>query len=131
MTTKELCIGNWVTDNNRMPMFVQAIYGDDTVYLDFDGNEADTWETDIEDVKPIEITDTFLHKNGFDNTHTPNIYHKDVEGWHVSFSPMGDGEYNMRFYWPGYYYSDARIKYVHEMQNAAMLITKKELEVKI
>ena len=86
MKTNELQIGDWVTDNNGMPMFVQAIYGDDTVYLDFDGNEADTWETDIEDVNPIPFTEQFLEKQGFERAWNSSYYGLRIEKFYICIS---------------------------------------------
>lgn len=37
-----------------IPMQVTAIFQDGTVYLDFEGNEGDVWESNIKDLKLVE-----------------------------------------------------------------------------
>lgn len=138
MTTNELCVGNWVTDENDMPMFVQAVYDDDTVYLDAEWNEADTWELDIKDVKPIPLTDKMLLKMGFKffkggeygnnyrlETHSDIIHiEKDYNRQH--FDLLG---YKKVASYPFRY--SLQVRYLHELQNAYRLITHNELEVKL
>ena len=63
MKISELCIGNYVMCG--IPMFVVGTYGDDTLYLDFDGNEGMIWEEGIDEIEPIRIKSNILLNNGF------------------------------------------------------------------
>ena len=137
MTTKEIQIGNWLTDGPKgFPMFVQAIYGDDTVYLDFEENEGDTWETDIKDICPIPITKELLLNSGFTNKSAPDIYtyKEKVNGWMIDLFQMDDGNHVLKFFKGGnkplkiYHYT---VTYIHELQNAVRLITKQDLKIEI
>ena len=138
MTTNELQIGDWVKEENGFPMFVQAIYGDDTVYLDFDGNEGDTWEVDIKDLRAIPISQELLIGLGF----------KSFKG--------GPGTWNMKLEIDDHlihieqltrqthaelhaiiknareqFHTHIKVTYLHELQNIVRLITSKELEVNL
>ena len=61
----DLCIGNWVYDGERtqFPMFVRAI-GEDYVYLDFEGNDGDLFESTPEELQGIPLTEDLLAKFG-------------------------------------------------------------------
>lgn len=43
----------------------QSLISQDTVYLDFEGNEADPWEVEVRDLLGIPVTEEILLKNGF------------------------------------------------------------------
>lgn len=62
----ELALGNFVYDGDRtkFPMYVETI-GEDYVYLNFDGNESDLWETTPEELQGIPLTGELLKKIGF------------------------------------------------------------------
>lgn len=62
----DLCIGNWVYDGERtqFPMFIRAI-GEDYVYLDFEGNEGDLWESTPQELQGIPLSEELLTKLGF------------------------------------------------------------------
>ena len=64
---RDLCIGNWVYDGERtqFPMWVQTI-GEDYVYLDFEGNEGDLWESKPEDLQGIPLTGELLTRVGLE-----------------------------------------------------------------
>ena len=69
MRVEELSIGNWVLDGEKsIPMYVTSIHRDGTVYLDFPGNNALDWETDVKDLVPIEVTEEMLLEWGFKNS---------------------------------------------------------------
>jgi len=64
MTIEELRIGMWVSERllyskNKtrysMPMQVEGIFKDGTVYLNFEGNEGDIFECNVKDL--VEIKD--------------------------------------------------------------------------
>ena len=73
MKTKDLRLGNYVTDNSGFTMYVVGIY-EDTVLLNFKGNEGDVWEVDEKDLKPIALDKEMLLKLGY------KIYVSD-NGW--------------------------------------------------
>ena len=66
INVKDLAIGNWVYDGDKtqFPMYVQTI-GDDYVYLNFEGNEGDVFESAPEDLQGIPLTGELLEKIGF------------------------------------------------------------------
>ena len=64
MKTKDLRLGNYVTDNSGFTMYVVGIY-EDTVLLNFKGNEGDVWEVDEKDLKPIALDKEMLLKLGY------------------------------------------------------------------
>lgn len=71
--TKDLRRGNWVTSGKGdFPMYVTAIF-EDEVYLNFEGNEGDVWESKEEDLQPIPITPEVLLKCGFGLKRETNI----------------------------------------------------------
>ena len=63
---QDLCVGNYVYDGDKtkFPMYVETI-GEDYVYLNFDGNESDPWETTPEELQGIPLTGELLEKIGF------------------------------------------------------------------
>ena len=101
MKIEELFIGAWVqeyspaADRLYMPMQVvglfQNLISQDTVYLDFEGNEADSWEAEVRDLRGIPITEELLLKNGFAKAaYVDGVYmydhfwvEKDGEHWFV------------------------------------------------
>ena len=127
---KDLRVGNWVYDGKRtqFPMYVRAV-GEDYVYLDFDGNEGDLWESTPDDLQGIPLTGELLEKLGFTfkdglwrhewgvkvkpESGFVNIENKDKEHWLY-------GTCNCKDVW-----------YLHQLQNVISVITKKELKVNI
>ena len=123
---QDLCIGNWVYDGERtqFPMQVVGI-GTDYVYLDFEGNEGDMWESTPNDVEGIPLKGELLEKIGFTfkdglwrhqlgvkvkpDVGFVSIENKDSEHWLYSTSNCKD------------------IWYLHQLQNLVRIITKKEL----
>lgn len=98
MKIEELFIGAWVqeyspaADRLYMPMQVvglfQSLISQDTVYLDFEGNEADPWEAELKDLRGIPVTEELLLKLGFSKAvHVDGMYAYD------HFCIEKDGEY--------------------------------------
>lgn len=55
-------------EKSQFPMRITGIFqdsNDGTVYLDFEGNESDIFESEVEDIAPIPITLEILKKSGF------------------------------------------------------------------
>ena len=128
----DLCIGNWVFDGGRtqLPMFIQAI-GEDYVYLDFEGNEADLWETTPEELKGIPLTEELMTDNGFRfngvwwHKHEAN-YALDVSVGlaYVQIGKWADSKIHSRCTCHG-------VRFVHELQNLFWNITKQQLNIKL
>lgn len=136
MNIRELQIGDWVYEGERtqFPMFVTGILKDSDgnggeVYLDFDGNEGDIWEVNIEDVRPIPITEELLTNNGLEKHpsywNESQNYFKLPDKRFALLSVMDGDETSYRIRGMG-----INVKYVHELQNA-MRFCGIEWEVKI
>lgn len=128
MKISELQIGDWVylNENARYPMQVVSIFGslgDDegTVYLDFEGNEGDVFESDVKDIFPIPITEEFLADNGFE--YLPTYWNKNKNYFKLPdkrfalFSVMDSDKTSYRIRGMG-----INVKYVHELQNALRMV---------
>ena len=126
----DLCIGNWVYDGDRtqFPMFIRAI-GEDYVYLDFEGNESDLWESDPEDLRGIPLTEDILTKCGFSFSnglwrHQYGVKVKPEAGF--VFIENKDGESML--------YGTCTCKdvwFLHQLQNLVYMITKQQLNIKL
>lgn len=123
----ELRLGNWVYDckYTQFPMQVVAI-GSDYVYLDFEGNEGDLWECDSKEIEPIPLTEGLVTTQGWEKVcylytdlNGLEIYETN-DGWHLH---IDDDKCQTAV--------ALLVKYVHELQNAYFVATKKELEVKL
>ena len=123
----ELRIGNLVYDSEhtQYPMQVVCV-GSDYVYLDFEGNEGDVWECDCKEIVPIPLTEELIAKQGWEKV---GYYYTDKngleiyetnDGWHLH---IDDDKCQTTI--------AILIKYLHELQNAYFIATKKELEVKL
>lgn len=128
----DLRIGNWVYDGERaqFPMWVQTI-GEDYVYLNFEGSEADPWESEPKDLFSIPLTEKLLKKIGFYRNEL--WWRKHEEGYVVDVS-VGLAYVQIKK-WP-----DSRIhsrctchgvRFVHELQNLFWDITKQQLKVNL
>ena len=121
---KDLRVGNWVYDGKRtqFPMYVRAV-GEDYVYLDFEGNESDLWESEPKDLEGILITEELLKKVGFDQS--CEIFY--FNGFELTSTEFG--------YVPSVnlceYYIGNPIFYVHELQNLYQCLIRKELKIEL
>lgn len=131
--------GNWVYDGERtqFPMYVQMI-GDDYVYLNFEANEGDVWESTPEDLQGIEVTEELLLKIGFESCKSvpsrtyycywdkeyryklvaDNCYCNSDRKWNIHIDngdceTIGSGEFT----------------YVHELQNLVRVISGHSLPI--
>lgn len=144
METKELMIGNWVeyTKYSHFPMQVVSL-GDDYVYLDFEGNEGDVFEPNLEDMQPIEVTEEFLLKNGFEKGISMNLCDKLCTSYNIQFNgtfiDVTYGISNSKYRnWHCHIdncdldsIGSFDFQYVHEFQNGIRLITKQDMEIKL
>ena len=130
IAASDLRVGNWVYDgeHTQFPMFIRAI-GEDYVYLDFDGNEGDLWESTPDDLQGIPLTGELLEKLGF--TFKDGLWRHE---WGVKVKPekgFVNIENKDKEHW---LYGTCNCKdvwYLHQLQNVIRVITKKELKVNI
>lgn len=128
----DLRVGNWVYDGERtqFPMYVQTI-GEDYVYLNFDGNEGDVWESTPEELRGIPLTEGIMNVNGF--RFDGIRWHKHEAGYVLDVN-VGLAYVQIKKW------SDSRIhsgctchgvRFVHELQNLFWNITKQQLKVNL
>ena len=125
-------LGNWVYDGERtqFPMQVVGI-GKDYVYLDFEGNEGDLWESTPEDLQGIPLTQELLTKIGFIEC-GPTLYqyqHGDIDiavhlGLRCVIERRLSGILLASF-------TSESPRYLHYLQNAFRLTTKQELKINL
>ena len=123
----DLCIGNWVFDGDRtqFPMFIRAI-GEDYVYLDFEGNEGDLWESKPEELQGIPLTEEIMNGNGFHfngicwHKHEAN-YALDVSVGlaYVQIEKWSDSRIHSRCTCHG-------VRFVHELQNIFRCVVRRD-----
>ena len=123
-------LGNWVYDGERtqFPMYVQTI-GDDYVYLNFEGNEGDVFESTPEDLQGIPLTEKLLDDNGF--TLNGVWWSRREEGYildisvglaYVQIEKWADSRIHSRCTCHG-------VRFVHELQNLFYQITRQKLKI--
>lgn len=128
MKTKDLRLGNYVTDNLGFTMYVIGIY-EDTVLLNFEGNEGDVWEVYEKDLRGVMLDTELLIKSGFKK-------HPETIGWDkysngvvdLSLAPLKSGRHVPVILVNGEY---VQIKYLHQLQNLFYALTQKELEINL
>ena len=123
-------MGNWVYDGDKtkFPMYVQTI-GEDYVYLNFEGNEGDVFESTPEELQGIPLTGELLDKVGFSLSnglwrHKWGIKVKPEAGF--VFIENKDEEHWM--------YGTATCKdvwFLHQLQNLTKIIVKKDLKIEL
>ena len=127
---QDLCVGNYVYDGDKtkFPMYVETI-GEDYVYLNFDGNEADLWETTPEELQGIPLTGELLEKIGF--ILKDGLWrHK----WGIKVKPEAGFvfiENKDKEHWMYGTCTCKDIWHLHQLQNLVRIITKKELLINL
>ena len=121
MRVEELRIGNIVKTINTIDIFKLVSIGYDYVLLTDEYNDYDSL---IEELKPIPITEEWLLKFGFDLIN--NEYHQSRNHdlklhWTVNKNKMIP-EFNEKKFVTGYDF-----KYVHQLQNLYFALTGNEL----
>lgn len=130
INVKDLAIGNWVYDGDKtqFPMYVQTI-GDDYVYLNFEGNEGDVFESAPEDLQGIPLTGELLEKIGF--TLKDGLWrHK----WGIKVKPEAGFVFIENKDEEHWMYGTCTCKdiwHLHQLQNLVRIITKKELLINL
>lgn len=128
MKAKELRLGNIVAEKSGFMMHVVAIY-QDTVYLDFEGNEGDVWEVDEKDLIGIILDTELLIKSGFKRQVTGIGWDKYSNGLvDLSLAPLSNGSYIPVYHVNG---EMVKIMYLHQLQNLFYALTQKELEINL
>jgi hypothetical protein len=130
VNVQDLRVENWVYDGDRtqFPMYIRAV-GEDYVYLDFEGNEGDLWESSPDELNGIPLTGELLEGLGFTFKdglwrHSLGVKVKPENGF-VHIENKNDehwlyGTCNCKDIW-----------YLHQLQNLVAIITKKELKVEL
>lgn len=136
---RDLTIGCYVYDGDRtkFPMYVQTI-GEDYVYLNFEGNEGDLWESTPDELQGIPLTRELLEKTGFRKM-SDDIYiyyrYKDEEYYEVFIHFDKEEETKIEVIKQNTSFShilkNHKIKFFHELQNIFFWLNKKNLEVKL
>ena len=122
---RELSLGNFVYDGDRtkFPMYVQTI-GEDYVYLNFEGNEGDVFESIPEDLQGIPLTGELLEKIGF--TLKDGFWRHE---WGINVQPQA-----------GFVFIENNdeehctckdIWHLHQLQNLVRITIKKELLINL
>lgn len=128
MKANELMIGNWVYDGDstKFPMYVETI-GKDYVYLNFEGNEGDVFESTPEELRGVPLNGELLKKNGFalvevgDNgPATPKKNYNRYERWECKAMWRDISIWFDRITkkWCLHGLNSVSISYIHELQNA-------------
>lgn len=130
---QDLCVGNWVYDGDRtqFPMYVQTI-GEDYVYLNFEDNEGDVFESTPEELQGIPLTDDVLKKSGFERFDR-NIWSLDLGYAHVAYT-ITSGFLTIERYERSRCVSRCTcldVRFVHELQNLVWNITKQQLKIEL
>ena len=124
MKTKDLRLGNYVTDNSGFTMYVAGIY-EDTVLLNFEGNDGDVWEVYEKDLRGIMLDTELLIKSGFKIQVTGIGWDKYSNGLvDLSLAPLSNGSCIPVYHING---EMVKIKYLHQLQNLFFCLSQKEL----
>ena len=130
METNELRLGNWIEQDlgegkRSIPMYVSSIF-DNYVYLDFNENEGDVWETDAKYLVGIPLTDEILSK----------LCTKESFGYYT-LQPTNVCIDVAKRVGDDFYYIFCNLKvlkevrYVHELQNIYFVLTSQELKIEL
>ena len=88
LTVNDIVLGDYVQEWSEipgkwsMPMYVDGIFGDGDLYLNFEGNEADPWDAKIKDVFDIPVDWGILPHFGFFEVDT-HLFQIEVGDWQL------------------------------------------------
>jgi hypothetical protein len=125
----DLRIGNYVThcDYTDGIFKVESIaYQKDAVggyVIDTIGGKNGTWSNPINCIEPIELTEEWLLRLGFEKIETEFF----IDDWFLYIS-YHEGSCHILMLRDDYYFNT--IQYVHQLQNLYFALTGQELEVK-
>lgn len=89
LTVNDIVLGDYVQEwseipgNWSMPMFVDGIFPDDDIYLNFPDNEADPWDAKMKDIYDIPIDWGILPHFGFVETDN-HLFKIEVGEWQLA-----------------------------------------------
>ena len=89
LTLNDVFIGDYVQEWSEipgkwsMPMYVDGIFADGDLYLNFDGNEADPWDANVKDVYDIPIDWGILSHFGFFEADN-HLFQIEVGEWQLA-----------------------------------------------
>jgi hypothetical protein len=112
-------------------MFIRAI-GEDYVYLDFDGNEGDLWESTPEELQGIPLTEELLTKLGFvfngtglwKKTEKKREVSINIEREFLCVEAFDFRWFDSRGWWHG-------VKFLHQLQNFFRNMAREDFAVEI
>lgn len=118
----DIMLNNWFHVNGY-PMYVDSIF-QDTVYLEFEGNEGDVWEENIKDLVPIPLTEDILLKAGATPYRAKDTF------------ILGDITIDIKLGIAMLNYIDCtpllcKCKYMHTFQNIVKLLTGNDLKIEV
>lgn len=116
MDPNELRLGNWVDPD--FPMQVVGIYKDQ-ILCNFKGNEADPWDYNPKDLKPILLNDEWRKRLGI--TYTDWLGSWSTGNGKLGLIKTNNGAFVLENYPSQEFY------YVHQIQNIYFDLTGKEL----
>lgn len=135
---QDLFIGAWVqeipdtTKVKSFPMFVSAIFSDGNLYLDFNGNESDPFDSNIKEIRGIEIQPDILRGFHFEET-DHNVFEKKCDGFKVVVTINDHQHYKLLragiHHDNGGFQFDENIIYIHHLQDFVFRSTRKPLNL--
>ena len=130
ISTSELRLGNWVYDgkNTKFPMQVETIM-EDSIYLDFEGNEGDVIECSYKNIEPIPITSELLKQMGFVKHslcgYREHFVYKYKESNRIELTALFDCDFSLNICGIAKIISN-----LHHLQNIMFDLFGEELEIK-
>jgi len=119
----ELRIGNYINDEQT----THIVVGVDNYYIKSywlkDTNKETLYETPINQIKPIPLTEELLFKCGF----APNNGKMILGEFKIEIFMDGSGHV---FDWNGFVIT-VKFKYLHQLQNIFFALTNKELKINL
>lgn len=122
MNAKELRLDNLVLwDNEIVPI---DLIMTETVNVRHKDSFIDWYTVDIEDIEPIELTEEWLIKFGFEN----NFKQYELMNWGLKVDLLNN-EWIVFHGFCGKYSEITSCRYVHQLQNLYFALTGKELTI--
>lgn len=120
MKANELRIGNYVKSLNTV-CTIDCIFRQQVEV----SNNYEEWTPDLEDIKPIPLTEDWLLKFGFNKG-------EDIVGYcfFIELENIEDFTIHLQDGKLVYFYEDLELKYVHQLQNLYFALTGEELTIK-
>ena len=127
--TNMLQLGDYVLSGKDKKVSIIASLNNEFVLLDYPDNDGYYFESKEKYLEPIPITEDLLKEIGFkyedDRDEETLIYY--IEDSFIEYN-INNGYFLLSDF--GRYY-DGKLNYLHELQQAVRLVTKKELTIKL